>query len=449
MEILIPILIIILLIVVNGVFVASEFGIVGAPKTAIEREAAKGSRSARRVAWVLDDWRRQDRYIATAQLGITFASLGLGMYGEHVVAEWIHALLTTAGWDRLPFAAAVLSHTVASALAIGVLTYFHIVIGEMIPKSIALMRPQVTAKGVTPLILFLQYAFFPLVYLLNATGNMVLRRFGVRRREVNVDRYRTPEELAYIVLESQKGGYLKKEAAEVFQELLEFGDLTAAEAMVPRTMITGIPSSATDAQIHRILREQPHSRYPIYTDSLDQIIGMVHVKDLLRCLPECAPKLPNIVRPLPFVPSSASLEDVLKTMIQVRTQLAIVMDEQGGVAGLLTIEDLFEEIVGEIREDMTDKPEIYKDRLGRLKVAGTVRVENVGEELGMVLEHDEVDTVSGLVLAALGRPAEVEDVVEYRGVRFTVASVKGRGVRECLVEVMPKAEAFDDEEEDG
>jgi CBS domain containing-hemolysin-like protein len=447
MEILIPILIIMLLILINGVFVASEFGIVGAPKTAIEREAAKGSRSARRVAWVLDDSRRQDRYIATAQLGITFASLGLGMYGEHVAAEWIHAALIEAGWNRLPLAAPILSHTVASAIAIGVLTYFHIVVGEMIPKSIALMRPQVTAKGVTPVILFLQYLFFPLVYLLNSTGNMILSRFGVHRREGgSVDRYRTPEELAYIVLESQKGGYLKKEAAEVFQELLEFGDLTAAEAMVPRTMITGIPSNSTDGQIHRILREQPHSRYPVYTESLDQIIGMVHVKDLLRCLPECAPKLPNIVRPLPFVPSSASLEDVLKTMIQVRTQLAIVMDEQGGVAGLLTIEDLFEEIVGEIREDMTDKPEIYKDRLGRIRVAGTVRVENVGEEIGMVLEHDEVDTVSGLVLADLGRPAEVDDIVEYRGVRFTVASVKGRGVRECIVELIQKKQAVDEEE---
>ena len=433
MAVLVPIAIIVVLLLMNALFVAAEFGIVGAPRATIDRRAASGDRGARTVAAILREPRRQDRYIATAQLGITVASLGLGMYGEHVVAEWIAAGLHAAGMGELRWLTA---HSLAVVLALVILTYFHIVVGEMIPKSIALQYAARTALWVTPPMLAIQTAVLPVVVALNAVGNGLLRLFGVRRGESSGEHVRTTEELQYIVRESRAGGMLRSESAAVVQELLDLGDLTAGEVMVPRVRVTGLRVGMPFDEVIAVVRRHPHTRYPIYREDLDHILGMVHIKDLFRRLRNRRAVHENDAREVPFVPETAGIDEVMAALRAARTQLAVVMDEYGGTAGIVTIEDLFEEVVGDIEESAGRRPEMYRDDQGRARVAGTVRVEEVGEFLGVVLEHDEVDSVSGLVLDLLGRPPIVGDVVEYDDVRFEVAAVAGHGVREALVTLL-------------
>ena len=416
------------LILLNGLFVAAEFAIVGAPRHAIETRAAAGNRMAAAVLKILRDPRRQDQYIATAQLGITVASLGLGMYGEHVLADGIYQLLATPG---IP--AWLASHGLASVIAIAVLTYFHIVVGEMIPKSVALQRAENMALWVTPPMLWIRTLVYPLVVGLNGIGNWILNVFGVNRQQQTTDQFYTPEELQLIVQESEELGALRADSGQMLQELFEFGDLTAGQVMVPRVRVMGIPAGATPDRIREILGRSPHTRYPIVEGDLDHIVGMIHIKDLLRVLLRDEPIRAADARPLPLVPESAPLDTVLATIRQERTQMVVVLDEHGGTAGIVTLEDLFEEVVGDIEEGTPTNKPVYRDRFGRLRVPGTMRIDELGKCFDLDLEHEDVDSISGLVLTLLGRPPQVGDSVRYDRLQIDVTAVKGHGVEECAV----------------
>jgi CBS domain containing-hemolysin-like protein len=424
-------LIITALILLNGIFVAAEFAIVGAPRSAIDARAARGNRLATAVQAILRDPKRQDRYIATAQLGITVASLGLGMYGEHVVAEWIYHMLGDAGAP-----AWLVSHTLASVAAIAILTYFHIVVGEMIPKSLALQKAEHMALWITPPMLWIKTLVFPLVYALNAIGNAVLRTFGVNRQVQNPEQYYTPEELQLIVQESEELGAIRAESGQMLQVLFDFANLTAGEVMVPRVRITGLPLGSTPARIREILGTAPHTRYPVIEQDLDHIVGMIHIKDLLRLLLRNEAIGQAHARPLPLLPETAPLDTVLATMRRERTQMVVVIDEHGGTSGIVTFEDLFEEVVGDIDEGPGSAPQPYRDQDGRLRVPGTMRVDELGELFDLDLQHDQVDSVSGLVLAVLGRPPQVGDSIRYDRLQLEVTATKGHGVNEAAVALL-------------
>ncbi|MGH9373540.1 MAG: hemolysin family protein [Vicinamibacterales bacterium] len=420
--------IITILILLNGVFVAAEFAIVGAPRSAIDARAGQGDRLARLVQSVLRDPRRQDRYIATAQLGITLASLGLGMYGEHVLADAIYEAL---GFHGAP--AWLVSHGLSSVVAVAILTYFHIVVGEMVPKSLALQHAERLALWITPPMLWTKNLLFPFVFTLNELGNLLLKALGVNRRVQTADQYYTPEELQLIVQESEELGALRSESSRMLQELFEFGDLTAGQVMVPRVRISGLQVGMKPDRIGEVLRETAHTRYPIYEKDLDHIVGAVHIKDLLGLLLQNAAISPEHARPIPVVPETAALDAVLSVMRRERTQMAVVIDEHGGTAGIVTLEDLFEEVVGDIEEGPGAGAQVYRDRLGRLRVPGTMRVDEVGQEFNLDLEHEEVDSISGLVLTLLGRPPIIGDSVRYERLQFEVTAVKGHGVEEAAV----------------
>jgi CBS domain containing-hemolysin-like protein len=424
-------LIITALILLNGIFVAAEFAIVGAPRAAIDAKAQSGNRLARAVQRVLEDPKQQDLYIATAQLGITVASLGLGMYGEHVLADGLYSLLGGYGLPQW-----LVSHGVASTVAVAILTYFHIVVGEMVPKSVALQRAEQMALWITPPMLWIRNALFPFVVSLNALGNVVLKMLGVNRQAQSADEYYTAEELQLIVQESEDLGAIRAEAGQMLQELFEFGDLTAGEAMVPRVRVVGMPLGTTPDQIRLLLGQAPHTRYPVFEGDLDHIIGMVHIRDLLRVLLRDESIRRTHARPLPLVPETAPLDSVLSTMRRERTQMVIVLDEHGGTAGVVTLQDLFEEVVGEIEEGPATAPQIYRDANGRLRVPGTMRLDELGQQFDLDLEHEDVDSVSGLILTLLGRPPAVGDIVRYERLLIEVTAVKGHGVDECAVSLI-------------
>ena len=426
-AVVVPLGIIVGLILANALFVAAEFAIVGAPRASIEHHASEGGGLARRVARILDNPRLQDRYIATTQIGISVASLGLGMYGEHAAAGWITPWLAPLDLTRW-----ITAHTAAAIIAVAVLTYVHIVFGEMVPKALALQGAERTALYLSPGINALELLLRPFVVALNAAGTGLLALIGIRREEVESERLHTSDELELIIKESQEGGMLRGESARILRELFEFGDLTAGQVMVPRVQLVGIPVGTEADELREVVRANAHTRYPVYTGSLDQIIGSIHIKALLRHFIAHRPVTAKDARPLPYVPMTMPLSDVLAAMRRQRSQMAVVMDEQGGTAGLVTIEDLFEEVVGEIEEGRGRTP-IVRLGPGRIRARGTVRLHEAGDALGLALEHPDVQTVSGLVLAQLGRPPVVGDVVRWNGASFEVTAVAGRGVVDAMI----------------
>lgn len=340
MDSLTTIAIVTALILANGLFVAAEFAIVGVPRLAIERRARAGERVAAIVGHVIQDGRRRDRYIATAQIGITLSSLGLGMYGEHALAAWLVDHL-----DATTLPAWVSVHAVASVVAITTLTYFHIVIGEMVPKTFALQHAEKTALAVTPLMMVAQTMWLPLVAGLNALGDRLLRGIGLSQQGASNERYYTPEELQVVIEESQQAGLIRGETGRLIAEIMEFGESTAASIMVPRVRMAAIPIGETPEELVRRIAAAPHTRYPVYRDKPDDVVGFIGVKDLLRLVLAGEAIGQQHVRPLPVVPETTSLDRVLAAMKQDATPIALVVDEFGGTAGIVTLEDLFAEVV--------------------------------------------------------------------------------------------------------
>src|SRR6185295_12994256 len=419
-------------VVVNGLYVAAEFALLAAPRAAYEHRAAEGDRMAARILEGLTSPALQDRYIATAQIAITLASLGLGMFGEHELARQLEPII-----GPIP---AIGGAALATGIALGILTFMHIVIGEMVPKGLALQHPDEAARVFYWPMRVSFWALSPFVLLSSRATRIILGAIGIRRRENVSEQIYTPAELQLIVEESQRGGAIRGESGRILRELFEFGDLTAREAMVPRVRVAAIPVGATPGVIRGIVAEHRRTRYPVFEGDLDHIIGMVHVKDLLRRLLTDESMMPLDVRRIPVVPETAPLDDVLATMQRAGAHLALVIDEHGGTAGIISLEDLFEEVVGELEEDAASAPSIVRLNDGSVKAAGTVRLDELGPYFNLDLEHEEVDSVSGLVLAQLGRPPRAGDVVEYGRIRVEVTATRGRGVKEVRVSLKTEEE---------
>ena len=428
-------LIVALFLLINGFYVAAEFALVGAPKAAIEHRAGQGDRMSQRLTRLMDSSGEQDRYIATAQIGITVASLGLGMFGEHELADWFAPHLVWMGEYRF-----ISAHSMASVIAVAGLTCGHIVIGEMLPKSLALQHTERAARWLYWPMRLSWMLMFPFVLTFNTIADVFLRLIGVHRSAHTEDQLHTPEELRLIVEESEEGGALREESGRLLQELFEFGDLTASQVMVPRVRVVGVPVGATPDDIRALLLSRMHTRYPVYAGDLDHIVGMLHVKDLLRRIITNEAISTGDVRAIPVVPETAPLDDVLAVMQRANAHMAVVIDEHGGTAGTISIEDLSEEVVGEISEDASDIPSFVEESPDVWRVAGTARLDEVGQRYDLDLEHDDVESVSGLVLARLGRPPVVGDVVEFGQIRFEVLALAGRGVREARVSVISHAD---------
>lgn len=416
-------------VALNALFVAAEFALIGAPRTTLEHLSASGDRMARQVLRVVSTARRQDRYLATAQLGITLASLGLGMFGEHALADWLAV--------NVPSIAAMGGVTAAAAVSLGVLTVAHIVVGEMLPKGMALQNPIRIAKWAHWPMYTSLVVLYPFVVVLNGFATGVLRLFGVRRQDNQQEHVYSPEELQIIVEESEKGGTLAGESGKILQELLEFGDLTASQVMVPRVRVIGIAVETGPDELRRIVHTHRRTRYPVYEGDLDHTVGMVHVKDLLQCLIRDEAVTAARTRRLPVVPETATLDHVLGTMQDAHAHMALVIDEHGGTAGILSLEDLFEEVVGEIDEGQPVAPELVRESDGSVRAAGTVRLEELGKQFDIDLEHEDVDSVAGLVMARLDRLPVVGDTVEYARFHIEVTATSGRGVSQVRARLLP------------
>jgi CBS domain containing-hemolysin-like protein len=411
---------VLVLVLANAFFVAAEFALVGARRTRLDELARGGdakARLARRAVQSLD------RYISATQLGITLASLGLGWIGEPALAHLIEGAFR---W--LPAALAnIATHAAAVAVAFTIITVLHIILGELVPKALALLYPEnVSGWVVAPLMAF-AWVMSPAIWVLNGTANWILRLIGVRNPSEH-ERLHSPEEIRLLVEQSQEAGSLEKQDARLLEGVFEFTEKTAEEVMTPRTEMVALESTLSMWEAADIVAEARRSRYPVFTDSLDDIVGVVHTKDILTALrrsPDSEVK--SVMRPPLFVPGTREVEDVLADMKRLKTHLAVVLDEYGGTAGLVTMEDLLEEIVGPIYDehDQPDRPAV--DEGGTL-LDGSMPISQFNGDYDASLDDTDYTTIGGLLFGQLGRLPRPGDVVQVGNFSFEIVSMAGRRV---------------------
>jgi CBS domain containing-hemolysin-like protein len=408
------------LVCANGFFVAAEFALVTVRKTRIDQLIAEGNRRAVTVRQAIA---RPDRFIAATQVGITMASLGLGWVGEPAIANSIEPLLggLPPQWVR------VSAHSIAVGLAFAIITSLHVVCGELAPKTIALQHAERTALLVTgPTRLFMN-ALWPFIALLNAMGRRVVRVLGLRPPSGH-SMVHSEEELKMLVTASQEAGVLEEDEEQMLHRVFGFGDLTAGQVMVPRTEMNGIRADATLAQVIEQVSRQPHPWLPVYRDGLDDIVGFLHVEDLFPALGKPADgfRVTDYLREAMTVPETLKADDVLEEMKRHRTHHAVVIDEYGGTAGLVTFDGLMERIVGEVGSEFNPartRISVLPD--GSALLDGLALATDVNLQFGLHVDEDVYTTVGGFVLGRLGRRARLGDRVEIEGRTLRVEALDG------------------------
>jgi CBS domain containing-hemolysin-like protein len=441
--------IVFILVLANAFFVASEFALVSVRKTRIDQLAAEGNRTATVVQRAVRDL---DRYIAATQVGITLASLLLGGLGEQTLEPILNFLFSWVPeeWWGITRAALV------AGLAYFIMTALHVIIGELMPKSIALQRAESTALWIGRPMTFFAVIFSPLIWLLNGIGNALLRLMGFHAAEGHAQVH-SPEELDMIFTESHKGGEINQTEFEILHRVVRFSDTNVRAVMVPRLEMQALPVSITRKALTAFLQGRPHTRIPVYGDSLDDMIGIVNSKDLehlynrelsqemeqlrraiidkqngkhvLEEIQSIAADsrildLSPIVINATFVPDTIRIDQLLTELKKRRQQMAIIIDEYGSTTGLVTLADLLEQVFGDLPDENGEtEPEIQKRPDGSVQLAGGVSIDEVNELLGLGFPTDEAVTMAGLVMNALGRTASVGDEVEVNGLRLRVEKV--------------------------
>lgn len=404
------------LVLLNGFFVASEFALVAVRRTRMDQLAETGNNTAKIVKAVTGDL---DRYIAATQVGITIASLLLGGIGEHTLEP-----LLGNGLQLLSLPNEFLGITraaVAFVLAYFLMTMMHVVIGELVPKSIALQRTESTALFIVrPMVLAAKF-FAPLVWLLNGIGGLLLRAIGMHTLDEK-GQVHSPEELDLIFTQSYQGGELTGTELELLHRVVRFSDLCAREVMVPRVEIGALPLEIFPADLENYLHTDPHSRTPIYQDSLDSVIGIVHLKDLVKLESTLRQQrldankvlsLRELMRPVLTVPETLTIDKLLSKFKNQHQQLAIVIDEFGGTSGLVTMGDFLTQVFGDMPDEFNhNEPEIVENDDGSVSFSGRLRIEAINEKFGTGFSDEVADTMAGLVLDALGRTARIDDEVK-------------------------------------
>jgi CBS domain containing-hemolysin-like protein len=411
----------VLLLLANGFFVAAEFAYITARRNLLEQVPRRSAQ----IAVGLN--KNLTLSLAAAQLGITMASLVLGAVAEPAVAtifEWI--------LGPLPLSENVI-HWISLVIALLIVVFLHMVIGEMAPKNITISAPERTAVALAFPFRGFIIIFKPLIWVLNASANGVLRLFGVPSVDA-LEVGHSADDLAVIIGTGRREGVIEDFAHRLLTGAIIFGDLDASEVMVPRPDVQAAPADTPVAGLQELMRVTGHSRVPLYGRDIDEIVGLVHVKDLMADTLDRQTPLPNSSWRVPLVvPETAPLRTVLDEMRQARTHLAVVVDEHGSTAGIITMEDIAEELVGEISDehDRRTKP-VSVDSSGRIVAAGTVRPDELAR-FGVSLPTGDYETIGGLVMDRLGRLPRRGDVVEDIGWRLKVRTTQGRRVGEVEI----------------
>ena len=417
--------IVVVLVLANGFFVASEFALVGVRKSRIETLAKGGDRRAKRLLPLLNNL---NAYISATQLGITLASLALGWIGEPAIAHLLEVPLK----GRIPDA---LLHTIAFAVAFSIITFLHIVLGELAPKTLALELAERTALAIAfPLEVFYRTFRWP-IQLLDWAGTRTVRLFGLHPSSGHASIY-TEAELRQLIDISHQSGHFEAEEQRLINRVFDFSDAQVREAMIPRTSIAALPVTATVAETKDALRTLGYSRLPVYEDVLDNVVGVLVRRDFEPFLDQSAPPetfdLRKLVHTPHFIPATARLGAALKQMQAKRSHLAFAVDEHGGIEGIVTLEDLLEEIVGEINDEFDEevRAQILKEPDGSFLLSGILTVRDANRQLQLDLPEDSgYTTLAGFLMAQAGRLPQPGEVVQYDSLTFQIERMEGRRIR--------------------
>jgi len=415
-------------LLLNGFFVGAEFALIAARRSSIEALAESGNKRAKIAERSLHEL---SLMLAGAQLGITMASLALGAIAEPAIATLIESALH----GVVDLSTEVL-HSISFVIALTIVVFFHMVVGEMAPKNIAIAIPEKSALWLAAPFRLYVNIFRPFIRLLNLIANTGLRLIRVEPQD-ELRSVHTAQELGAMIAESARHGVLNTTQYRLLSRAASFGERDAGSALVPRTEMAAVPSNITPREVEALVIASGHSRIPIYDEHLDQVLGFFHAKDLLRISPRDLdrPLEPRFVRPMLIVPESKKLHPLLFEMRRQRKHFALVVDEHGGTAGVITMEDLLEELVGEIRDEY-DFTERSIERLGgdRFLIPGSLRIDEINERLDIELPEGEYETIAGFLMDRLGRIPKRRDSVVHDGWRVRVMTMHRRRVVQVLLE---------------
>ncbi len=433
------ILLALLFIIANGFFVAAEFAMIKVRPTQLAELAAEGSTRARMARRIL---KRLDGYLSATQLGVTLASLALGWVGEPAFARLIEPHLSFLGaWGN------AVAHSVAATFAFLVISWLHITFGELGPKYIAIGRPFGTALWIAhPLRWFYLFAF-PAIWVLNKSSSAILRVIGVRPA-TGGEIAHSQEELRMILATSEKAGILSEENREIIEGVFQFSKRTARQIMVPRTDVSVLSTTKSIAENLEIIRTTRHTRYPLCDGTLDQTIGLIHVKDLMLAqLRGPGRPLTELKRDALFVPENSTVEALLSQFIEHKTHMAVVLDEYGGASGIVSLENITEELFGQIQDEFDrERPEIEPLGNGRYRVRGDYLIEDLADRLKVDVGEPAEETIGGYVAARLGGEVAPGDKTELGDLKITVVEGQQFRVRWVIVEMeMPKVEEVEEQ----
>lgn len=439
-SLLLPTLVIALLILFNGIYVSAEFAINSVRPTQVEELSEAGNRTAQIVTDTLDSESKQSMYIATSQLGITLASVGLGMYGEPQIAHFIEPLLEQ--WLHAVQSPAIVN-SIGYIVALSLLTYLHVVLGEIVPKTIVMNNPTAAAVALAHPMRITELIFGAPVRVLNGLGNGLLRLMNL---PPGSGRLHSTEELEQIVAESAEGGLLNEEEEDLILNIFTFGERQVYQVMTPRPKIEALPIDVPLEELVETVTNSQYSRFPVYEEDLDHIIGILHLKDIIRQQLQNTPfNLRFLLRPVPSVPEHYPAAQLLNAFKRRRLHMAIVLDEYGGTAGIVTLEDLVEEIIGEVRDEFDKKEEDPLIELGpgSLEVSGQYLLDDLEDyvTISKPIDLPDVETVGGLIVTALGRPPQIGDKLTINNINLTVLAIDGLAISRVRIDFpTPKTE---------
>jgi CBS domain containing-hemolysin-like protein len=419
------------LVFLNGFFVAAEFALVKVRASQIEIKAKTGSRVAKIAKHMTQ---HLDGYLAATQLGITLASLGLGWVGEEVMTKIVSNFFNFINIDMTSSVATNIGHV----LAFAIITVLHIVFGELAPKSLAIQRPIGTTMGIALPLHFFYLIFRPFIWLLNGFANFILRILGIATIGGH-EAHHSSEELQYLLDQGKESGALETNEHELIKNVFDFNDRVVKNIMVPRTKISGIELSTPHKEVLDIIIREGYSRIPVYDETIDKIVGIVHAKDILPLLAEnkeCI--LKEIIRKPYFIPETKKINDLLSELQLKRIQIAIVLDEFGGTAGMVTAEDIVEELVGDIQDEYDEeKPIVEKVSANEFIIDATASIYDVNEYLPHDLPEDgDYDTVAGLVSEIFGKIPDVGEASEFNGYIITILKKADQNVESVKLELV-------------
>src|SRR6476469_1053264 len=432
MTMLVELVAVLLLILLNAFFVAGEYSLVTVRRTRIKELADEGSRTARSVLRITSD---PPHFIAAMQLGVTLTSLGIGALGERVLSELFDEWLAT---------------VLAVLLAFLVITFLHVVIGELVPKGVALSYTERVALGVSAPVRLFFFVFKPLIWILQRSSELAQRAIGIDPKAMQGDAH-SEAELKMLLEVSTERGEIELDEREMLYKVFDFAEKEVADVMVPRPDVSGLSVDLGPEDAMAAMIESPYTRYPVYRESLDDIVGIVHVRDVVAAMHNGtteAATLAELARPPYVVPENKDLGALLAEFRKANQHMAVVVDEYGATAGIVTLEDLLEEIVGDI-EDEFDLPDESVERLDerRVRISGSFTIDDFNEQFGTELDDEDFHTVAGYVFGHLGRAAEAGDEIHDNGLHFTVLETSGSRILRLEVEFLETEPAAPDETE--